>query len=445
MEKFIINGGVPLKGDIRLQGAKNVALKMFVAAILTEEEIILHNVPHIRDVAMMAEVMRELGVSVAMEGNTATLIYKGNGETLVPLEVGARLRTSSLVLGPLLARRHEATVPNPGGCRLGARPIDRHIDALRAMGADIQYDSSDGYFHARSNSLHGTTIRFEKNTHTGTEAVILAAVLAKGTTVIENAAKEVEIDDLIALLCQMGARIQRTASGSIVIDGVDSLRGAEYTIMGDRNEEVTFAIAAGMTRGDIVVHDSQRAHLSAFLDAFEKAGGIVNAIDEHTTRYRVKERILPVDIETRPHPGFMTDWQGPWAVFMTQANGVSRLHETVFENRFSYVKHLWKMGADIRFYDPPVSDPETFYNFHWKDRIEGTYQAIEIHGPTRLHNAVVEMDDIRAGATLILAALSAEGESYLYEAENVDRGYERIEDKLRSLGANIERVKEDDV
>ncbi len=445
MEKFIINGGVSLKGDIRLQGAKNVALKMFVAALLTEEKIILHNVPHIRDITMMAEVMSELGVSVTMEENTVTLLYRGNGETLVPLEVGSRLRTSSLVLGPLLARRYKATIPNPGGCRIGARPIDRHIDALRAMGADIEYDSSDGYFHAHSNSLRGTTIRFEKNTHTGTEAIILAAVLAKGTTVIENAAKEVEIDDLIALLCQMGARIERTASGSIVIDGVDSLHGAEYTIMGDRNEEVTFAIAAGMTQGDIVVHDSQRPHLSAFLDAFEKAGGIVDAIDEYTTRYRVKERIFPVDIETRPHPGFMTDWQGPWAVFMTQADGVSRLHEAVFENRFSYVKHLLKMGADIRFYDPRVSDPETFYNFRWKDRIEGIYQAIEIHGPTRLHNAVVEMDDIRAGATLILAALSAEGESYLYEGENIDRGYERIEDKLRSLGANIERVKEDDV
>jgi len=313
------------------------------------------------------------------------------------------------------------------------------------MGADISYDSQDGYFHARANGLYGAHIHFDKNTHTGTETIILASVLAKGTTKITNAAQEIEIDDLIKLLNHMGANIARTNANTIIVQGVKTLHGAEYTVMGDRNEEVTFAVAAAVTGGDIVVSGSERKHAQSFLDVFTKAGGLVYEIDKKTTRYTIGGKILPVDIETRPHPGFMTDWQGPWAVLMTQAQGVSSIHETVFENRFSYVKHLHKMGANIQFFEPEVSDPHVFYNFHWSDRLQGYYQGIQIHGPTCLHNAVVEMDDIRAGATLILAALCAKGKSYLYQAQNVDRGYERIEEKLSLLGANIKRVKEDDV
>ncbi len=445
MDKFIITGGKPLKGELRLQGAKNVALKMFVATLLTDEEIILHNVPHIRDVFMMIEVLKELGVATTLKDHTAILKHTQKGNTYVSLEAGARLRTSSLVLGPLLARFHQATVPNPGGCRLGARPIDRHIEALKKMGATIDYDSDDGFFHAKADGLHGTEVHFEKNTHTGTETIILAAVLAKGTTTITNAAQEIEIDDLIALLNKMGAKVSRTDISTIVVEGVSELHGAEYTVMPDRNEEVTFAIAAAITHGEITVHGSERRYLSQFLEVFEKAGGIIEAINENTTKYSVGPVIFPTDVVTYPHPGFMTDWQGPWAVFMTQAEGVSTIHETVFENRFSYVKHLHKMGADIVFYSPEVHDPETFYNFHWHQRIEGQHQAIRIIGPTYLHNAFVDMDDIRAGATLILAALAANGTSYLYQADIVDRGYEEIEERLRMVGATITRVKEDEV
>lgn len=446
MEKFIVTGGNPLKGELTLQGAKNVALKMFVASLLTDEEIILHNVPHIRDVFMMSEVLKELGVSVTLADHTAILKHVNHGKTYVSLEVGARLRTSSLVLGPLLTRFHSAVVPNPGGCRLGARPIDRHIDALRTMGAQIDYDSTDGFFHAKaSEGLHSANIHFEKNTHTGTEAIILAAVLAKGTTTITNAAQEIEIEDLIDLLNKMGSKIKRTEPGTIVIEGVSKLHGVEYTVIPDRNEEVTYAIAAAITQGEIIVRDSERRYLSSFLTQFEKAGGIITPLDERTTKYSIGNTITPTDIVTYPHPGFMTDWQGPWAIFMTQAVGVSTIHETVFESRFSYVKHLCKMGADIVYFDPEVSDPESLYNFHWHHRIEGYHQGIRIIGPTPLHNAVVDMDDIRAGATLILAALAAQGVSYLYQAETVDRGYERIEEKLRDVGAVIERVKEEDV
>jgi UDP-N-acetylglucosamine 1-carboxyvinyltransferase len=443
MEKFVIEGGTPLVGEITNQGAKNVALKMSVAALLTDDPVILHNVPKIRDIFMMLEVLKALGVDAKWQDHSIELTHTKKGMTQVPLDVGARLRTSSLVLGPLLARFGSAMIPNPGGCRLGARPIDRHVKGLIAMGATIDYDSADGYFHATSKGLHGTTVTFEKNTHTGTETIILAAVLASGKTIIENAAQEIEIDDLIGFLHAMGANVRRTKPNEIVIEGVAKLHGTEYRIMPDRNEEVTWAIAAAVTRGNIIVHDSVPKHLSVFYDAFIKAGGIVESIDEKTTRYTVGQQIKAVDVTTLPHPGFMTDWQAPWAVFMTQAKGISTVHETVFESRFSYVKQLQKMGAKIEFFEPEVENPEALYNFNWQDKVEGSMQAIKITGPRKLHNGVVDIDDIRAGASVIIAAMAAEGESFVYRAETVDRGYEAIEERLRNLGGKIIRERED--
>jgi UDP-N-acetylglucosamine 1-carboxyvinyltransferase len=348
-----------------------------------------------------------------------------------------------MVLGPLLARYGVATTPNPGGCRLGARPIDRHISALKDMGAHIEYHSDDGYFYAKTKELHGARVRFPKNTHTGTETLLLAAVLARGQTVLENAAEEVEIDDLIACLNKMGAHIRRTDPRTIVIDGVKSLHGTDYSIMPDRNEEVTLAIAGVMTGGDVIVRNSSRHNLGAFLDVYGKAGGKYEEIDEKTTRYYADGPLKATDITTHPHPGFMTDWQAPWAVLMTQAEGTSTIHETVFESRFSYVSQLLKMGASIEFFDPNVSNPESFYNFNWADRVPGYHQGIKITGPTTLHNAVLEIDDLRAGATLVLAALSAQGESVVHGVEQVDRGYEKIEERLAALGAHIQRVTEE--
>jgi len=440
MDKFIVNGGVPLKGEITVVGAKNVALKILVASLLTDEEMVIRNVPQIRDVFFMLEVLKVLGVESTVDGHTVRVKHTHVPKAKVPLEVGARLRTSSMVIGPLLARYGEATTPNPGGCRLGARPIDRHIDALKDMGADISYHSDDGYFYGKTDGLHGATISFAKNTHTGTETLILAAVLARGRTILENAAQEVEIDDLISCLNQMGAKIKRETARRIVIDGVSALHGTEYSIMPDRNEEVTFAIAAVITGGDILVKNSSRKNLDAFLSQF---AGHVETIDETTTRYFGNGPILPSDISTAQYPGFMTDWQAPWAVLMTQAAGVSTIHETVFESRFSYVSELKKMGADIEFFDPVVDKPEDFYNFNWADRVAGYHQGIRIKGPTKLHNAVLKINDLRAGATLILAALSASGESTIHGVEQVDRGYEKIEERVRELGARIERVKED--
>lgn len=439
MHKFIISGGEPLHGEVTLQGAKNVAIKMFVGALLTNEELVLHNVPDIGDVRMMLEVMRGLGVQVKQLGKTVSLCAKDASGTRVPLEVGARLRTSSMVIGPLLHKHGKATIPNPGGCRLGARPIDRHIEAIRHFGVDIAYDSDDGYFHASTISLQGANIHFNKNTHTGTETVILAAVGANGKTIIEGAAREVEIDDLIKLLQKMGAVITREGD-RIDIEGGHALHGCEYTVMPDRNEEVTFAIAACLTNGSITVRDSRREHIVAFLEVFEKVGGGVEEIDRTTTRYYKKsETLQPSEITTLPHPGFMTDWQAPWAVLMTQAIGKSTIHETVFESRFSYIHELNKMGAQIDFFEPTITDPEVYYNFHWHDRVPDSMQGIAIVGPTPLHNGIVTINDIRAGATVILAALAAKGISVVYDAEKVDRGYEAIEQKLAGLGATIRR------
>lgn len=443
MEKFIISGGNPLKGEVSLGGAKNVALKICVASLLTDEELVLHNVPHISDVEAMLEVLKSLGVTVTLQGSSVRIKRGPIIHISVPLELGARLRTSSMVIGPLLARFGKATIPNPGGCRIGARPIDRHIEGLRRMGAAIEYVSTDGFFHASSTGLHGITYTFGKNTHTGTETLILAAVLAEGKTVLKNSAEEVEIDDLIGCLVKMGARIKRTALREITIEGVSRLRGTEYAIMPDRNEEVTFAVGAMVTGGEIVVVNSQQRHLSSFFDALDRAGGGYEKLSDTKTRYFKPQYLLATNIQTARHPGFMTDWQAPWAVLMTQATGESTIHETVFESRFSYVSELKKMGAEIDFFDPEVGDPASFYNFNWADRVEGYHQGIRIHGVTKLHNAILTMDDLRAGATLVISALAASGQSYLQGVEQIDRGYEKIEVRLTVLGAHIQRIKEE--
>lgn len=445
MDTFIVHGGNPIKGEITVGGAKNVALKILIASLLTTDEIVIHNVPSLRDVHALIEILQSLGVHVAVSDHTIRVKSEAIKNPTVPLDVGAKLRSSSLVLGPLLVRYGEANVPNPGGCRIGARPIDRHIEGLKSMGAEISYASADGFFHTRAKKLHGATISFEKNTHTGTEAILLAAVLAEGQTVIQNAAEEVEVDDLIHCLSAMGAKIVRKDARTIVVDGVSSLHGVEYSIMPDRNEEVTFAIAAAITHGDIIVANSQPQFIGAFFEAFDKIGGKHEPLDSTHTRYWAPNDLVATGIVTSPYPGFMTDWQAPWAVLMTQATGTSTIHETVFESRFSYVSELRKMGSKIDFNDPKVDKPKEFYNFNWEDRKKDYHQGITITGPTKLHNAVLDVDDIRAGASLLLAAITATGVSYLHSIDRIDRGYEHIETRLNAIGANIRRIREDDL
>lgn len=441
-ESFVIQGGKPLRGEIKVAGAKNVALKVLIASLLTKDELILHNIPVIDDVIRLLEILKSLGIKSNIDGHTVSISSKNIKSTTVPLEVGARIRASYLALGPLLARFGEAIIPNPGGCRLGARPIDRHIEGLQKMGANIKYYSEDGYFHATTKKLHGTTYHFDKNSHTGTEALILAAVLAEGETRLQNAAEEVEVDDLIQCIQLMGGHIERKPNREIVIEGVSKLHGAEYTIMSDRNEEVTFAIAAAMTKGYLIVKNSTPHTLTPFLKEFQKSGGIVEKISDTVTKYSAGKKYVPTHVTTLPHPGFMTDWQSPWALFMTQANGSSTVHETIFENRFSYVEELKKMGANIEFYEPKINNPKDYYNFRWEDHSDGCCQAIRIVGPTKLHNAVLSMHDLRAGATLLIAAMSAEGKSYIQNVEQIDRGYERIDKRFKAVEADIIRVTE---
>lgn len=440
MEKYIIIGNNPLKGQIELSGAKNVAMKTLVAALLTDNKVVIRNVPLISSVTGTANIIKPLNVKVKfLPNNTAEINASSIKYHPIPLELGGLYRTATMIIGPLLARFGKAVVPNPGGCRLGKRPIDRHIEGLKALGAKIKY--KNGYFYARCNKLTGARFRFLKNTHTGTETLILAAVLASGKTIIENASFEPEVDDLISFLVSMGAKIKRVKERVIVIEGVKNLRGTNYKIMLDRNEAVTFAIAAYVTRGNIFVKDLDTKTIASFLEMLTKAKAGFE-VTKKGIRFYNDTKYYHTDLKTAPFPGFMTDWQAPWAVFAIQAEGISTVHETVFESRFGYVAELRKMGAQIEFYKPKIKDPKKFYNFNWEDRNPDFHQAIKIYGPKQLHSAIVEVTDLRAGATLVLAALAASGKSIIYGIEHIDRGYEHFEQRLAKLGANIKRVKE---
>ena len=444
MEKIVIKGGKKLTGSIFVSGAKNVALKALVAACLTQDEVVIKNIPLISDFMVMVAIIRELGGEVKIEGHTAYVRMKEFKKEKISLDEAGKIRTSVMFLAPLLARMGKAIIPNPGGCRIGARPIDRTIKGLEKMGYSALYKSKDGFFYItkKKDSKKEIVYKFPKSTHTGTETLIMAACLLKDTkTTLENAAAEPEIDELINLLNQMGAKILRTENRTILIEGVDKLTGTEFTIGPDRNEIVTLAIAAIATKGDVLIKGAQSVDLSPFIQRLELAGGGVENQKEGI-RFFYKGDLVSVNVQTSTYPGFMTDWQGPWTILMTQAKGESIIHETVYENRFGYVKELKKMGANIVLFNPDVKNQEEVYNFNLSDNNYSYFHAIRVKGPTGLHNAVVEVSDLRAGATLVLAALFATGESVIFGAEHLDRGYEKLEDGLESLGANIKRIKE---
>lgn len=445
MTKYIIKGGHTLNGTTKVSGAKNVALKAIVAACLTDEEVTINNIPHISDFKIMSEIIKDLGGEINVAGHSLKIRMKHFSNTNISLDTAAHIRTSSMFLSPLLAREKEGTVPNPGGCRIGARPIDRTIEALRRMGASVEYSSDDGYFygkvHTQSGKLEGATINFDKNTHTGTETILIAAVLARGKTIISNAAEEPEVDELIKFLNKMGAKVKRTEKRVIEIEGVEKLHGTTHSISPDRNEVVTLAIAAVVTKGDIFIEDAQTVDINDFLIPFEKAGGGVEKKD-NGIRFFYKGELSAIDVTTSPFPGFMTDWQAPWTVLMTQAQGLSTIHETVYESRFSYVPELRKMGAKIELFRPEIDDPEKIYNFNVKDDKKDNMHAARITGPQRLHNGIVTMTDLRAGATLVIAALAATGETTIHGISHIERGYENFDLRLQNLGADITKVEE---
>ena len=423
MQKFVIIGGAPLIGDVRIAGAKNAVLKQMAAAALTDEPVILRNVPRISDVTILRDVMSDIGFDVR-RSNGHTLEIRAGEATwpFVPLEAALKIRASFILLGPMLTRFGRVILPNPGGDKIGRRPVDLHVEAMQAMGATVVHRNGYYFAAAPKDGLHGATITFPTVSVMGTENAILAATLARGRTVIENAALEPEIDDLIVMLQTMGARIARSDERRIEIEGVERLHGTEHRVLGDRLEAETFAIAAATTRGDVTMHGIDPAHLGSFLEVCDQMG-IVYETDASTATVRVRgdasAELRPVDVRTDPYPGFATDYQAPLSVLLTQANGVSSIHETIFEDRLDHIRHLVRMGAQVEVLDE---------------------RRARITGPTPLHGAGVEIADLRAGATLILAALIAAGTSVISGIEHVDRGYEQIEAKLVAIGAHINRI-----
>jgi UDP-N-acetylglucosamine 1-carboxyvinyltransferase len=418
MQKFIVTGGSPLRGSVRIAGAKNAVLKLMAAAVLTDAPVRLHNVPKISDVMIMRETMADIGFAVRRVNGDALEITAGDADWLfVPLEAAMKMRSSFILLGPLLTRFGQVIISNPGGDRIGRRPVDLHVAAMESLGATIEY--KNGYYFARApRGLRGARIAFPYVTVMGTENALLAAVLARGTTVIDNAALEPETDDLVAMLCSMGARIERTAPHRLEIEGVDGLRGAEHQVIGDRLEAGTFAIAAAVTGGEVEMQGVDPRHLGSFLDVLGSMGVPYETTDGGL-RVGAAGSYRCCDVETAPYPGFATDLQAPLAVLMTQADGDSRIHETIYEDRLDYTMELVKMGAVIE--------------------VEDQHTAC-IAGPTQLHGREVTIADLRAGATLVLAALAADETSVISGVEHVDRGYEQIEAKLVALGAQIHRI-----
>lgn len=435
---FKIQGGTPLRGCVRVGGAKNASYKLMIAALLGQSESRLLNLPAISDVAMVTEVIQSLGAEVAAAGEQTLFIRPQNlWKSEIEAKYGAASRASTLFLGPLLAKFGQASVPLPGGDKIGQRPLERHLDGLRAMG--VLLTQENGFLKAKTSGLVGTTYKFAKNTHTGTETLILAAVLAKGMTVLENAALEPEVDDLITFLNAMGAKIRRRAFRVIEIEGVEKLTGAIHRIMPDRNEAVSYACAAIASKGDIVVENARAEDLTAFLEKLTEIGAGFE-VGEYGIRFFYKGPLRSADIQTQIHPGFMTDWQPLWATLACHATGNSIIHETVMQNRFQYVETLVKMGANIVPFEPEVANPDQFYNFDWQDNKTTDIHAIKISGPTAFQGGEYVVHDLRAGATILLAAISGDGVTILHHIEQIERGYQNIEAKLRSLGAKIERL-----
>jgi UDP-N-acetylglucosamine 1-carboxyvinyltransferase len=436
---YIINGGKPLHGAVRVGGAKNASFKLMIAASLAEpgKSSRLLNLAKIGDVEVTHETLTHLGVEVCECGERTLLITSQKFKsTIIPQLNGKKSRASTLFASVLLANEGEAIIPVPGGCVLGERPIDRHLDALKSLGTQIEV--GENTIHLKAPKLIGAKYRFVKKTHTGTEAMILAAVKAKGRTIIENAGLEPEIDDLILFLNSMGAKINRKYQDTIVIDGVDKLEGAYHRVMPDRNEAVSYAVTALATQGDVIIEEAREKDLSVFLQKLEKIGARFE-VKDYGIRFWYEKPLKATSLKTGPHPDFMTDWQPLWTILMTQAIGVSTVVEAVHNNRLQFTVQLNKMGANIALYNPEVKDPQSYYEFDNPDR-NHHFHAAKIIGPTKLKAIDLEVPDLRAGATLTIAALIAQGKAKITNIEHIERGYENLDGRLRQLGADIKRV-----
>ena len=421
MDKFVIRGGNPLLGTIKISGAKNSALPCMAAAILTEDELILENIPQVRDIETERKLLESMGAEVELGYGRAqhrtSIRCAVLSDPVAKYEIVKTMRASSLVLGPLIARTGMARVAMPGGCAIGGRPIDLHIKGLEAMGATITQEH--GYLEARAERLKGAHIVFDKITVTGTEDLLMAAALAEGESLFENCAREPEVTDLVALLNAMGAQIEGAGTSTIRIKGVAKLHGARHRINPDRIEAGTFLIAGAITGGDLNIDCCNPEHLGALLGKLEQCGVKLD-VGKENVRVHSGGKLQAADISTEEYPGFPTDMQAQFMTLLTQAEGTSVVTENIFENRFMHVGELNRMGANIT--------------------VQG--RTATVRGGTKLQSAAVMCSDLRASAALVLAALVADGESILDRVYHMDRGYERMEEKLRGVGAQIRRMGE---
>ena len=420
MDKFLIRGGKPLKGKVEISGAKNSALPCLAATVLTPETVILHNVPYVKDLITQRRLLEDLGATVLTPELRTHKVSAAHVEVFeAPYELVKTMRASVLALGPLLGRFGQAKVSLPGGCAIGTRPIDLHLKAFEQLGAVVSLESGDVVASAPKGRLIGAEINFEKVSVTGTENVMMAAALARGKTTIKNAAREPEIEDLAELLNKMGARIKGAGEEIIEIEGVENLGGAEHTIIPDRIETGTFIIAAAITGGELEIKNCRPEHLKAVIEKLREAGVEIEELNQSTLHVKCSKKGLSgKDVTTHPHPAFPTDMQAQYMALMTQAEGNAQITETIFENRFMHASELMRMGANIH--------------------IAGN--TASVHGKTRLLGAPVQASDLRASASLVLAALAAEGETVINRVYHIDRGYENIVKKLGNIGADIERV-----
>jgi UDP-N-acetylglucosamine 1-carboxyvinyltransferase len=422
MDKFLITGGIPLHGTVEISGAKNAALPAMAASLLTADPVALHNVAKVRDIITMGKLLAHMGASVATsEFPAADYAFQAHtiSDAQAPYELVKTMRASILTLGPTLARTGVARVSLPGGCAIGARPVDLHLSALEKMGAEIA--TSHGYIEARAprgGRLKGAHIVFEKITVTGTENILMAAALADGETVLENSACEPEVTDLILLLRKMGAKISGDGTPTLRIQGTSSLGGAEHSVIADRIEAGTFLVAGAITNGDLTLTKCEPLHLGAIINKLRDAGVSIEEAGPASLRVRGVKKLVAADLTTEEYPGFATDMQAQYMALATQAEGASTITETIFENRYLHASEMIRMGANIS--------------------IDGR-RAI-VRGPSELSGTTVQASDLRASASLVLAALVANGETTVERVYHIDRGYECIVEKLSAIGANITRV-----
>lgn len=431
---YLIQGGAPLRGEVSLSGAKNAVTKLIIASLLTNETCLLRNVPLLGDLELTLALCRDMGSNIHLDDHTLTIATSHVNSIVVSTEVGGLNRMAILTVGPLLHRCGVADIPIPGGDRIGPRPLDFHIGGLRQMGAEV-VERDKRYYMTAPQGLKGATIHMPFPSVMATENFLITASLAKGVTVIQNAAIEPEIIDLIKFLQKMGAIIEIKTDRRIVIEGVERLHGASHTLLSDRNEAVSLAIAAYLTKGNVYLRGAQQDTLLTFLNTLSKMH-LSFEIDDEGIRFLGDQGQPPpaIALETDVHPGFMTDWQQPFTVLLTQAEGMSVVHETIYEDRFGYTSALQKMGAHIGLYTKCLGEVQCRF------REKQFVHSCVVRGPTPLSGTCLDIPDIRAGCSYILAALCASGTSQVYGIEHIERGYENLDVKLRQLGAQIECV-----